>query len=121
MIVGVPIETYPGEHRVAMVPAVVPLMIKAGCEVLVQKGAGIAAGYEDDAYVHRGAKLADTREEVFANADIIIQVLCHGANDKTGEADLPLIRRGQVVIGFLRPLGSPRTVNEIAATGATAF
>jgi NAD(P) transhydrogenase subunit alpha len=121
MIVGVPIETYPGEHRVAMVPAVVPLMIKAGCEVLVQRGAGIAAGYEDDAYVHRGAKLADTREEVFATADIIIQVLCHGANDKTGEADLPLIRRGQVVIGFLRPLGSPRTVNEIAATGATAF
>ena len=121
MIVGVPMETYPGERRVAMVPSVVPLLLKAGCEVLVQKGAGIAAGYEDEAYVSRGAKLAASREEVFATADIIIQVLCHGANDKNGTADLPLIRRGQVLIGFLRPLGSPRTVREVAETGATAF
>jgi H+-translocating NAD(P) transhydrogenase subunit alpha len=100
---------------------VVPLLLKAGCEVLVQKGAGIAAGYEDEAYISRGAKLAASREEVFATADIIIQVLCHGANDKNGTADLPLIRRGQVLIGFLRPLGSPRTVREVAETGATAF
>jgi proton-translocating NAD(P)+ transhydrogenase subunit alpha len=121
MIVGVPMETYPGERRVAMVPSVIPLLLKAGCEVLVQKGAGIAAGYEDEAYVARGAKLAESRAEIFATADIVIQVLCHGANDKSGEADLPLIRRGQVLIGFLRPLGSPRTVAEIAATGATAF
>jgi NAD(P) transhydrogenase subunit alpha len=121
MMVGVPIETYPGERRVAMVPSVVPLLLKAGCEVLVQQGAGIPAGYEDAAYVSRGAKLAASRDEVFAAADVIIQVLCHGANDKTGAADLPLIRRGQVLIGFLRPLGSPRTVAEIAATGATAF
>ena len=121
MIVGVTMETYPGERRVAMVPAVIPLLLKAGCEVLVQRGAGIAAGYEDEAYVARGAKLAESRAEVFAAADIVIQVLCHGANDKSGEADLPLIRRGQVLIGFLRPLGSPRTVAEIAATGATAF
>jgi len=120
-MVGVPIETYPGERRVAMVPSVVPLLLKAGCEVLVQQGAGIPAGYEDAAYVSRGAKLAASRDEVFAAADVIIQVLCHGANDKTGAADLPLIRRGQVLIGFLRPLGSPRTVAEIAATGATAF
>ena len=121
MIIGVPMETYPGERRVAMVPAVVPLLLKAGCEVLVQKGAGFAAGYENDAYISKGAKLAASREEIFATADVIIQVLCHGANDKTGAADLPLIRRGQVLIGFLRPLGSPRTVAEIAATGATAF
>src|SRR5579863_10518011 len=119
MIVGVPMETYPGERRVAMVPSVIPLLLKAGCAVLVQKGAGIAAGYEDEAYVTRGAKLAESRAEVFATADIVIQVLCHGANDKSGEADLPLIRRGQVLIGFLRPLGSPRTVAEIAATGVT--
>ena len=89
--------------------------------MLVQRGAGIAAGYEDEAYVTRGAKLAESRAEVFAAADVIIQVLCHGANDVSGAADLPLIRRGQVLIGFLRPLGSPRTVAEIAATGATAF
>ena len=121
MMVGVPKETYPGERRVAMVPSVVPILLKAGCEVLIEKGAGIDAGYEDAAYTSKGAKLAETRAEVFAASDIIIQVLCHGANDKTGSEDLPLIRRGQILIGFLRPLGSPRTVAEIAATGSTAF
>jgi NAD(P) transhydrogenase subunit alpha len=121
MIVGVPKETYPGERRVAMVPSVVPILLKAGCEVLVEQGAGIDAGYEDAAYTAKGAKLAETRAEVFATSDVIIQVLCHGANDKTGDADLPLIRRGQILIGFLRPLGSARTVTEIAATGSTAF
>src|ERR1700680_2469622 len=110
MIVGVPKETYPGERRVAMVPAVVPILLKAGCEVLVEKGAGSDAGYGGGAYSAKGARLADTRAEVFATSDIIIQVLCHGPNDKTGHADLPLIRRGQTLIGFLRPLGSPQTV-----------
>jgi H+-translocating NAD(P) transhydrogenase subunit alpha len=92
MIVGVPKETYPGERRVAMVPSVIPILLKAGCEVLIEKGAGLDAGYEDYAYTSKGAKLAATRAEVFATSDIVIQVLCHGANDKTGEADLPLIR-----------------------------
>jgi alanine dehydrogenase len=54
MIVGVPKETYPGERRVAMVPSVVPILLKAGCEVLVEKGAGIDAGYEDAAYISKG-------------------------------------------------------------------
>jgi proton-translocating NAD(P)+ transhydrogenase subunit alpha len=121
MIVGVPKETYPGERRVAMVPSVIPILLKAGCEVLIEKGAGLEAGYEDEAYVSKGAKLVATREEVFATSEIIIQVLCHGANDKTGEADLPLIRSGQILIGFLRPLGSLHTVEQIAATGSTAF
>jgi len=121
MIVGVPKETYPGERRVAMVPSVVPSLLKAGCEVLIERGAGIAAGYEDAAYAAKGAKFAESRADVFATAEIIIQVLCHGANDQTGEADLPLIRRGQVLVGFLRPLGSPHTVAEVAATGSTAF
>ncbi|HVN91160.1 MAG TPA: Re/Si-specific NAD(P)(+) transhydrogenase subunit alpha [Candidatus Binataceae bacterium] len=121
MIVGVPTESYPGERRVATVPAALPLLQKAGCEILLQKGAGVAAGYDDEAYVAKGARLAESREEVFAKADIITQVLCHGANDKTGAEDLPLLRKGQVLIGFLRPLGSPETVAQIAATGATAF
>ena len=121
MILGVPQESYPGEQRVAIVPSVLPGLMKAGCEVVVEAGAGEAAFYPDAAYVEHGARIAATRAEVFAAADAVIQVLAHGANDKTGRADLPLFRRGQILIGFLRPLGSPETVQEIAATGATAF
>ena len=111
----------PGERRVALVPASIPALIKAKSEVIVEAGAGTAAGYPDAAYTEKGAKLVPTRAEVFGAADIVIQVLCHGANDRTGREDLPLMRSGQVLIGFLRPLGSPQTVAEIAAKGLTAF
>ena len=121
MIIGVPRETFPGERRVALVPAVVPTLAKAKWEVLVESGAGDAAFYPDAAYVEKGARIAASRAEVFAAADAVFQVLGHGANDKTGRADLPLLRRGQALIAFLRPLGSPESAKEIAATGATAF
>ena len=121
MIVGVPRETYPGERRVALAPAVIPNLKKVGLEVLVQVGAGLQAGYPDAEYVEKGAKLAATREEVFATADILVQFLCHGANDKNGTEDLPLFRNGQVLVGFLRPLGTVKTVEDIASRGVTSF
>ena len=121
MIVGVPKESFPGERRVALVPAVLPALAKGGVEVFIEAGAGALAGYPDRAYAEKGARIASSRGQVFAEADAVFQVLCYGANDKTGRADLPLLRRDQVLIGFLRPLGAPETVKEIAATGAIAF
>ena len=121
MLVGVPREIFPGERRVALVPAVIPNLKKAGLEVVLEAGAGVEAGYPDAEYKEKGASIVAGRAEVFGTADIILQVLCYGSNDLTGEADLPLLRNGQVLIGFLRPLGDVRTVQEIADTGATAF
>ena len=121
MIVGVPRESFPGELRVALTPAVVPGLVKTGIEVVVETGAGVGAGYPDVDYVSKGAKVLSQRAEVFRAADIITQVLGYGSNDKTGKSDLPLFRRDQVLIGFLRPLGSLETVQEIAAAGVAAF
>ena len=121
MIVGVPRETYPGERRVALVPAVIPNLAKAGIEVVIEAGAGVEAGFPDAEYAAKGAKVLSSRAEVFGAADIVIQVLCYGSNDQTGKADLPLLRRNHVLIGFLRPLGSIETIREIAATGVTSF
>jgi proton-translocating NAD(P)+ transhydrogenase subunit alpha len=121
MIVGVPRETFPGERRVALVPAVIPTLAKAGLEVVVEAGAGFEAGYPDADYVAKGAKILPQRAEVFRAANIITQVLCYGSNDKTGKADVPLLQRDQVLIGFLRPLGSAETITEIAGKGVTAF
>ena len=121
MIVGVPKEIYPGERRVAVTPAVVPLLAKAGLEVVLEAGAGEQAGYPDAQYQEKGAKILPDRSAVFAQSDIIVQVLCHGANDKTGASDLPLMRKGQVLIGFLRPLGSPDSVQQVAKTGVSAY
>lgn len=121
MIVGVPRETFPGERRVALVPAVIPNLAKAGLEVVVEAGAGVEAGFPDAEYTARGAKIVPERAEVFRLADIVVQVLCYGSNDQTGEADLPLLRRNQLLIGFLRPLGSIETIQGIAATGVTSL
>ena len=121
MIVGVPRESFPGERRVALVPAVIPNLAKAGLEVVVETGAGVEAGYPDADYAAKGAKIAPQRAEVFRAADIITQVLCYGSNDRTGKADVPLFHRDQVLVGFLRPLGSVETIMEIASNGVTSF
>ncbi len=121
MIVGVPKESYPDERRVALVPAVIPVLAKAGLEIAVQSRAGEEAGYPDSAYAEKGAKIVPDRAGVFAAADIIVQVLCYGSNDVTGKDDLSLFRRGQLVIGFLRPFGSAEVVQQIASAGVTAF
>ncbi|HUJ31859.1 MAG TPA: Re/Si-specific NAD(P)(+) transhydrogenase subunit alpha [Candidatus Acidoferrum sp.] len=121
MIVGVPRESFPGERRVSLVPSVIPILKKAGLEVVVEKSAGIEAGYPDQEYVAKGGKILSSRAEVFGTADIIVQVLCHGSNDRTGEADVPLYRRDQLLIGFLRPLGTLNTIEDIAHAGVTSF
>src|SRR6266481_986538 len=121
MIVGVVRESYPGERRVALVPTVIPHLAKAGLDVVIELGAGVEAGFPDAEYASKGAKIFPDRAEVFRAADIIVQVLCYGSNDQTGKADVPLLRPGQVLIGFLRPLGALETIQEIAATGVTSF
>jgi proton-translocating NAD(P)+ transhydrogenase subunit alpha len=121
MIVGVPKEIYPNERRVALVPAVIPNLKKSGMDVVLEAGAGIAAGYPDKDYAEKGARLVQNRAELFQSADIIVQFLCYGANDKTGSSDLPLMRKGQTLLGFLRPLGTLKTLQEIAERGVTAF
>src|ERR1700690_928145 len=80
VIVGVPKESYPGERRVALVPAVIPMLAKSGLEVVVEPGAGGQAGYPDAAYVEKGGKILANRAAVFGAPDIVVQVLCYGSN-----------------------------------------
>ena len=121
MIIGVPKESYPGERRVALVPLVVPQLAKAGHQVLIESGAGAQAGYPDAHYAEKGAKIAASRADVFSQAELIAQVLAFGSNDVTGAADLPLLRKGQLLVGFLRPLGSADGLKMLAATGVSSF
>ncbi len=121
MIVGVPVESYPNERRVALVPAVVPALTKAGLEVVVEAGAGKKAGFPDAAYQQQGARLAPDRAQLFSSADVFLQVHGLGGNPDAGHADLELLRSGQVVLGLLNPLGAPETARELASRGITAF
>jgi NAD(P) transhydrogenase subunit alpha len=110
MRVGIPKEITPGETRVAVIPAAIPGLIKAGLDIAVETGAGVAAGFPDEAYRSHGAAIA-TRAEVFASADVVLQV-------RATPGDPRLLRQGQAVIGFADPLGAPSAVRDIAATGA---
>lgn len=121
MVVGVPKETFPGERRVALVPAVVPSLAKAGLEVLIEAGAGKAAGFPDAAYEERGARIAPGRAGLFARAEAILQVRALGANPEAGERDLELLRPGQAVVGFCEPLAEPGAAKTLAGRGVTAF
>ncbi len=121
MIIGIPKESFPGERRVGMVPAAVPSLTKAGFEVAIEAGAGVSAGYLDKEYVGKGARVLGSREEIFKTADIVVQVLCYGSNDKTGKEDVALYRDGQFLVGFLRPLGAVETLKDIASKGVSSF
>ncbi len=120
MIVAIPRETFPGERRVAMIPASVPALVKTGMEVLVEKDAGAAAGYPDDQYQAKGAKIAADRDAIFA-ADILLQVRVAGSNPEAGKADLARYRPEQVVIAMADPLNYPGPAKELAAKGVALF
>lgn len=121
MIIGVPKEIFPGERRVALVPMVIPNLKKAGLDVIIQASAGLESGYRDSDYTDKGATIVPDRARVFQQANVILQVLAYGSNDRNGEQDIPLFRRGQALIGFLRPLGSIDILNQIKDTGVTSF
>jgi NAD(P) transhydrogenase subunit alpha len=110
MRVGIPKETWPGETRVAVIPAGAAVLKKAGLEVAVEAGAGASAGFPDDAYVKQGASVVD-RAAIFDSADVLLTV-------RATPAGGPL-RKGQAVIGFADPLGDPEAVRQAGASGAT--
>jgi len=121
MIIGVPKETFPGERRVALVPATLALLVKSKLEVLVEAGAGEQAGYPNSTYEEKGGKVVASRNEVFGSADVILQVRGYGMNPEAGKADLDLLRASQIVIGFFEPLTSIEAVKAVSAKGATLF
>jgi H+-translocating NAD(P) transhydrogenase subunit alpha len=110
MRVGIPKETWPGETRVALIPAGTAALKKAGVDVAIESGAGAAAGFPDDAYRQQGAAILG-RSEIFDGADILLTV-------RATPLGGPL-RANQALIGFADPLGAPDAVHQIAATGAT--
>jgi NAD(P) transhydrogenase subunit alpha len=120
MIVGVPKETYPGERRVALIPGALASLGRATLDVVVEAGAGSAAGISDAEYRELGANVG-SRDELFARADVVVQVRTFGANPQAGAADLPRMRPGQAFVGFMDPLGSPHHAVALAARGVITF
>ena len=118
MEIAVVRETFPGERRVALVPGMLGQLSRAGVEVVIERGAGAAAGYQDEHYEDMGARPVADRAEAFA-ADAVVQVRSLGANPDAGRADLELMHDDQLIIGTCEPLGNPQAIKLIAEKGAT--
>ncbi|HEY3184664.1 MAG TPA: hypothetical protein VGJ77_17620, partial [Gaiellaceae bacterium] len=93
MRVGVPKETAPGEERVALVPDIVARL--DGIDVVVEHDAGIAAGFDDDAYTEAGGTIVD---DAWRGVDVVVKVA------KPSSAEIQRMHDGQVLIAFLQPL-----------------
>src|SRR6516162_1200143 len=104
MRVGIASETATGERRVAMVPGALSVLNKTESEFVMEAGAGAAAGFRDSEYTEKGVTIVGSRAEVFAQADVVLQVRSPGANPDQGAADLALMHPGRVVIGLGEPL-----------------
>lgn len=121
MIIGFAKETFPGEQRVALVPAVIPGLKKAGHDIIFETLAGMASGFADADYAERGARMVHDRKEVIRTADIMLYVRGLGANRQAGRGDLDLYHKGQIIIGMLDPANSEADLKLLAEIGVTAF
>ena len=121
LTIGVPRETYPDEFRVAMTPRALEPLVSGSVQVLIESGAGDAAGFTDAEYEAKGARLVQDRRDLFESAGVILQVRTLNANREAGMTDLPLLRQGQTIIGFGEPLTPGSYYSELAARGVTSF
>jgi NAD(P) transhydrogenase len=119
LTIGVPLEIFPGERRVAITPQNVALLLKKGISrVLIQRGAGEGAQLLDDAYEKAGATLVD-RDAIWSQSDIVLKVRSPQSEGPFNEIEA--LRQGSTVISFLYPLQNKPLVEALAARGVTVF
>ena len=115
MIIGVPKEIKEQEYRVALLPSGAYQLIKRGHSVVVERGAGVGAGYADGEYESAGAKMVDTHAEVFEQAHLIIKV------KEPLPSELPLLRPGQILFTYLHLAASKPLTEALMKSGATCI
>jgi H+-translocating NAD(P) transhydrogenase subunit alpha len=115
LLIGVPKEVFPGEKRVATVPEVVEKLIKLGFRVAVEKGAGEAANFSDDAYRAAGAEVVPTAAALWAQSDIVFKVR------PPSPEEVGLLREGGMLVDFIWPAQNPALMQQMAGKKATVL
>jgi len=121
LTIGIPKEIDPLEKRVAATPASVVRLRKLGFDVVVQAGAGVAAGFDDPEYAEVGATFAATADELYERANIITKVRPPSVDASTSKHEADLMRKGQTLISFLWPAQNKELVDKLGARGATVL
>jgi len=115
LTIGVPRETMPGERRVALTPEAAKKLVARGFTVLVEREAGLAAGFTDEEYEAAGARLAPDAATVHGSASLVLKV------QRPTEHEIELLRPGTALIAFLQPLVRPELVARLAERKVTAI
>ena len=115
MIIGVPKEIKDQEYRVALLPSGAYQLIKRGHQVVVERGAGVGAGYPDAEYERAGAKFVAAHAEVFAQADLIVKV------KEPLPAEYPLLRSGQILFTYLHLAAGKPLTEALMKSGVTGI
>jgi alanine dehydrogenase len=115
VIIGVPKEIKEQENRVAMVPAGVAQLVRAGHEVIVESSAGRGADYLDKEYLDAGAKLVTRHEEVFERAGLIVKV------KEPLDSEIPLLREEHLLFTYLHLAASRKLTEALLASRCTAI
>ncbi|UWQ50372.1 alanine dehydrogenase [Leisingera caerulea] len=115
MKIGCPTEIKPQEFRVGMTPDAAREAVSHGHEVVIQKGAGMGAGFTDEDYVSAGAAILDTAEEIFATADMIVKV------KEPQAVERKMLREGQLLFTYLHLAPDPEQTHDLLESGCTAI
>jgi len=107
MLIGVPKEIKNRENRVGVVPGGVAQLVTAGHKVIIQKGAGLGAGIPDEKFVAAGAKIVETKEDVWGQADMVMKV------KEPIEPEYKLMRDGQILYTYLHLAAVPELAREL--------
>jgi H+-translocating NAD(P) transhydrogenase subunit alpha len=117
VILAVPKEITAGENRVSVTPDAAGKLIKAGYEIIVEKDAGLNAGFRDDKYESAGAKISNNIEEIYASADIVLKVSRPIEHPLLKKNELDLFKKNTLLITFLYPLHYPELAKQAAEKG----
>ena len=115
MILGILKDIKEGEYRVIATPREVQSIVAAGHTVLAEHDCGRMAGFPDEKYAAAGAEVVQTREEIWARADMVAKV------KEFTPVEYPLIREGQILLGCIHPAGHPEEVDALLESGCIAF
>ena len=118
LTIGVPRESTPGETRVSLIPAIAQTLVKGGCTVRVESGAGALSSFPDAAYRDAGATVSGDPADVFG-ADIVTKFQQVRVRTDSGFDEITAIRSGAVLMGFLSPVQQPEIIEKLTARGVT--
>lgn len=118
---GIPREIIDGENRVGLIPKSVQSLVDQKHEVVIESGAGTAAGFADEEYKEAGATVVDGPEQVFAESDVVIKINTLSKNDSIGKHEVDMFGDNTAILGMLDPMNNHDVVKKLAAKNLTAF